>query len=554
MSYADAKQYLFDEALPFARREIDNALKATAGTVDGIDELIEFVGTSGSTVLPQAIKTGVLTPAAITRRLQQAGMLEPLQGIVNSALAWVGQEIDSSHVDGANANPAGVLFDLADRMDTDDDYVAPRGTTFAPDTAGGSGLLMRRLLVDHRGFTLDGGVRETVTYEVTRTELTGAGAKRVTGILYGLDGPDDALDYRGKGTARGNNVEVTLTSIQNPGGISNAAFNVSGTPANSDAIPLAGTNLAVWRQTNVGSEATVVFRNTNQFRGKAGGLAISGQDTGRRFEQDFVVPAAQGGEPSAYTPIDIITVVYWDGTWQGSIKQVWGNKDQTFTHSSFSGAGFKYLLPDLDKDLYPVNHSVTDPKFAIEVATTSVGGELVLHYADVQRMVARNGIYYSGWSHTADPVERYKVTWADTCTYAGEFNDTLNVLYGQAGWAYLPTSGSNLISPPVLTPAIGIAPSGGVVDPGGTTAPFSVTYTLTNTGRAPAAINVPTQGAVTNAVLSAAGLAASRVLMPGKSLAITVEADPTTTGAWSVVVQFTGNFTQIDRTITGTVV
>lgn len=540
MAYADAKDFLFQTVLPACAKEIDNALLDTAGTVRNLQDVLD----DGD--IPQTILTGTIAPAAVTRRLQQAGMLDPLLQMFAGAMAWVAQEIGSPWVGGGVADLPGAMFDLADKMATDGDYIAGRGNTIASDPAAGDGVLLRRLTVDHRGFNIEGGIRETVTFEVTATPLTGAGPRVTSGVLYGINAADDVLDYQGAGTGRGADITLPVISDANPaGGLSNPSFVVSGNPSNGDAV----TEISGWRLSDVAGTPTVVWRTTNPWRDNDGGIAVSGNNTTKRFEQDLVIPQGDGEAPTAYSPIDFMNVVYWDGTWSGTVTIGWGDTTQAFSSASFSGAGFKYLVPDLDADLYGVNFSQSQSEFSIQVATTSGSGELVLQFADVQRMVPRQGFYYSAWAQATDPVERLKKTWADSSTYDGLLQNTIQVLTGQAPWAYLPTSGSNLISPPAVAPEIGITVGGSNVADGGTVALGSVasgahevTLRVANTGNGPLAIAVPvTEGSPTNATLTDAGLAVPAGINPGKYLDVTVGITDGGAGAFSLTIRIDNN-------------
>lgn len=541
MAYSDAKDFLFQTVLPACAKEINNALLDHAGTVRNIQDVLDDAD------IPQTILTGTVAPAAVTRRLQQVGMLDPLLQWFAAAMAWVAQEIDSPWASGSTADLPGAVFDLADRMDTDDDYIAARGNTVASDPAAADGVYLRRLTVDHRGFNIEGGIRETVTFEVTDTPLTGAGPRVTKGVLYGINAADDDLDYKNTGTGRGVDVELPVISDAQPAaGLSNPSFVVSGNPSNGDTV----TAVTGWRLSDVSGTPTVVWRTTNAWRDNDGGVAVSGNSTTKRFEQDLVIPQGDGEAPNAYTPIDHMTVVYWDGTWSGTVTIGWGDTTQAFSSGSFSGAGFKYLVPDLDKDLYGVNFSQSQSEFSIQVATTSGSGELVLQFADVQRMVPRQGFYYSAWAQDTDPVERLKKTWADSSTYSGLLQNTIQVLTGQAPWAYLPTSGSNLISPPAVAPEIGITYNGSNVADTGTIAlgtvsassEHTVDLVISNTGNGPLAIAVPVDnGSPTNASLTTAGLSVPAAIAVGESLTVTVGVTDGGAGAFSLTVRIDNN-------------
>lgn len=549
LTRAQARDLIFQRILPLIDGEFANAITSFPGTIRSADDVIDNLGT-----LDQEFRANTLN-ALRARRVAQNDVAATCGVILDQGLAAYMQAISSSAVDGAVIRDRSLaMFDFRASLIANEEYVASKGDSFATDPTPADGLILRRLTVDHLGQPLQGGRRETVTFEVLQTAITGAGARQVSGTLYGNDGPDDALDRAG-GTARSVNVALPVYNEIKRGGISNSVFTLSGAPSNGTAIPNDQTVLGPpWTQTDTGSP-TVVVRTTNLWRSKTNGIAISGNSTAREFSQALVVPAAEDGAPNAYTPVDILTVVYWDNTWTGNVIVTWGSKSQTFAHSTFSGAGFKYLVPTLDKNLYPVNFTTTDPKFKVKVETTSASGELVLHYADLQRMTARQGHYYSAWSHTNDPAEGTKKTWADTCTFGGAFGRAVWLAYEGAAYAYLPTSSAgfgspSLLSPPTNEPEISATYGGSNLADGGTialgsvaTGAHSVTVRFKNSGKGLLALGVPTQGSVTNASLTNAGLSAPAAIDADTDayLDITFEVTSSSPGAFSCVINVSNN-------------
>lgn len=553
MSRAEARDFLFKYAIPYCADEIRNARAASVdalgvkiggnfpNTVEGI-ALVD----ANYTTMPKALKDAA-NAALTTRRGQQAGVMAPLRGLLNAALAWYGQEIGSSYADGGNvSSESGIFFDVRADQDTNNEYVAGRGITRGSNPAAGSGVVLRRLTVDHQGQKIESGAIETVTFEVVQTSITGAGVRQVNGTLYGEDGPDDALDRQDKGTARAANVTMTLFNEVNRGAIQNATFAVSGSPANGTAVT--SSNLQSWTLSDVAGTPTVVVRTTNPWRSKVNGVAVSGNSTTKRFEQALVIPSNDDGTPNAYTPVDHLTVVYWDATWTGNITMIWGSKSEVFAHTLFSGAGFKYLLPTLDEDLYPVNFSTTDPKYALEIATTSASGEIVLHYSDVQRMRPRQGCWFSAWSHDSDPAEGAKFTWTDTNDHTGKLQDTIAEVYEFAPYAYFNTSGSSLQSPASRAPEIEVSYGGAAIADGVTidlgsvaAGDHDVTIRIQNDGNAPLAVGVPADGGGTNATLFDPGLSQPAVVMPGDYLDVTMVVQDGGVGAFSQPITIQNN-------------
>lgn len=545
MSEADARGFLM-YALQFADDELNGAAGPRfPSTVDSASLVIAAIPSSA----PQAIRSDIASSLG-SRRLAQSGLTEGgARSLVDAALRWYGHEIDSSHAESVTPE---LMLDVRAQLVTGTYYVAPRGTTPAADPTPADGLILRRLTVGHDNKLIDGGVHnETVTAEVLQTGLTGQGPRQAKVIIYGDDAAPsaDTLDYRESGTARNSNLELELfNEIKLSGVISNPNFVVTGAPTNGTAVTAA--NLLGWTKSNAEGTPTTLWRTSNPWRSLLGGIAHSGNATTARYEQTLVLPAPPDGTQSAYAPIDILTVVYWDGTWEGKVRQYWGSHSQEYAHSLFSGAGFKYLLPSLDSDLYPVNFTTTAPKFAVEVETDSASGELVLIHQDLQRMQQRQGWWYSAWSHTADPAEGTKKTWADACTFEGREQNVLQVLFNQAPWAYLPVSGSNLLAFPARAPEIAVSRNGSNVADGGTvalgtvaTGAHLVTLRVQNIGTAALAILPPTDDNDTNATLTDDGFGGETVLvvLPGEFIDLTVEVTDGGAGAFTIDLSFANN-------------
>lgn len=551
LTRAQARDLIFQRLLPLIDGEFANAITGYPCTLRSIDNVISGL----SSDLDQVYRQNIVNALA-ARRSGQIGLDEQCGAILDQGLAAYMQAINSPAVNaGVITDRARACFDLRASLVSAEEYVASLGDSLASDPSPADGLVPRRLSVDHLGQPIQGGVRETVTLEVLQTAITGAGVRMVQGVLYGQDGADDALDRAG-GTARGVDIALTAYNENKRGAVIGSTFPLSGAPSNGDAIPTDQSVLgAPWVQTNVAGSPTVVVRTTNPWRSKTNGVAVSSNSTTRKFEQPLVIPAGADGAPNAYTPIDWIVVVYYDGTWTGTITVTWGSKSQAYTNASFSGAGFYYLLPDLDKDLYPVNFTTTDPKFSVQVATTSASGEIVLHYADMQRLTARQGHYYGLWSHTNDPAEGRKKTWADSRTFSGALARAFWLAYGGAPYAYLPTSSTgygspSLISPPAVSPEISATYNGSNLADGGTIAlgsvpsgAHSVVVRFKNSGTTALALGVPTQGSVTNATLTDAGLTAPAAINANTDefLDITFEVTDGGAGAFSCVINVSNN-------------
>lgn len=435
MSYADAQDYFFTEAMTFARGLLNPSTipSAISTALAGL----EAYATAPGQQLNERIR-GVLA----SYRAHHTSRKALAQAVLLDALAWVCEELGSAYVaGGVVTNPSGAFFDFRKRMVADNEYINPRNAVPAADPAAGNGLLLRRLTVDHTGQAIEGGKHgETVTAEVVLNPLLGAGVGTAQVVLKGEDGPEDELDYQNKGTSRAHDVTLTLVGDSNVGAVPNSVFNVSGAPTAGTTVD--STNLADWTRTDVAGTATVTYQTSSPWRNRSGYLQIGGLNTTIRYSQLLVLP--QGATP--YTPSSPLLVVRPDANWTGSVKLKQGDTEQTWAHGALTAGQFNYLQLDLDSDLYPVNYDDGAPVIHVEINTTHATGKIDLFFLDVQLMTPRQGWWHEAWNHTADPIAGATKTWADSCTYAGETHDTIQAAFDEAPWAYLPSSGVTLIT------------------------------------------------------------------------------------------------------------
>lgn len=538
----DARDFMI-VAAQFCRDELDNAQDANFPcTVQGITDTLAAIPSATS----QEIRNRIGNSLAARRAAQSEVLSGGCRELMDAALDHWGRVINSPN---AGGDREALFGDISDDIVTATEKIASRGISAASDPAPADGLLLRRLTVDHRGQNIEGGIHcETVTAEVKQTGLTGQGPRQALVLIYGEEAADDSLDYQTGGTAHLADIELELyNEVKISGAVQNSNFTVSGAPSNGDAVT--SSNLASWKLSNVENTPTVVYRNTDNWRSTTGGVAVSTNVTTKRFEQSLILPPPVNGGESAYVPIDILCVVYWDGTWAGKVREYWGSRSEEFSSGAFSGAGFKYLLPTQDKYLYPVNFTTTSPVIGIEVETDSASGELVVRHLDLQRRVRRQGYWYCAWSHTNDPAEGVTKTWADTVTFTRGIQDILQMLYGQASWAYLPTSGAGpLLAFASRAPEIGVTRNGSNVADGGTvalgsvaTGAHAVTFVFANTGNAPLALVEPTNGSNTNISSVTTDMGGPIVVPANDTRTIVVTVTDAGAGAFSTTIDFTNN-------------
>lgn len=438
MAIQDALDFYFTEALGYSRFLLDP---------DPIPNEIDALSSGLAGYLtqpPQPLKDSILS-LATSYRSDYLTRKSLARSLLNLAMAWIMEELDSKYASGGNVtDEQGAFFDFRKRLVADGDFVNPRDVT--PDAtppAAGNGLIARRLHLDHTGQVIEGGIHsDTVTGEIVASPLMGAGTGRANLELTGSDGQEDELDYRNKGTALNATVTVPLAGDSNPI-VPNAAFNLTGVPADGDDVTSA--NLQSWIGSDVAGSPTAKFRTASPWRNKTGSIEIGGNGTTKRYEQTLILPSGS----NAYIPIDSLIVLRRDADWTGTVTITIGNVTKSFTQADMTTNVFFYGHPDLNEDLYPVNFDTGSVKIRVDVATTHATGKIQLHYFDAQNMTARQGWWYSAWNHTADPVIGYAVTWTDTCDYTGSNQDTICVAYDQAPFAYLPTTGAGSAYPDV---------------------------------------------------------------------------------------------------------
>lgn len=435
MTYADAQDYFFTEAMTFARALLtpDTIPNAIDAAINGFDAY----ATAPGQVLTNRLK-GVLT----SYRGHYPSRKALAKAVLLDALAWIGEELGSKYVvGGAVVNESGIFFDFRKRMVADTEYINARRVAPAADPAAGNGLLLRRLTVDHNGQAIEGGRHaETVTATVELNPLLGAGQGTAQVVLSGEDGPEDDLDYRNKGTGTSSNVTLSLVGDTNRGVVPNSTFTVSGAPTAGTTVD--STNLSDWTGTDVAGTPTVTYQTSSPWRNQSGYLRLSGLNTTKRYSQLLVLPS--GATP--YTPSSPLLVVRPDANWTGSVKLKQGDTEQTWLHGALTAGQFNYLQLDADSDLYPFNFDDGAPVIQVEINTTHATGTIDLFFLDVQLMTPREGFWYEAWNHTADPIAGATKTWADSCNYAGETHDTIAVAFDEQPFAYLPSSGVTLIT------------------------------------------------------------------------------------------------------------
>ena len=340
-----------------------------------------------------------------------------------------------------------------DLKNTQSKKTVARGITFASDPADDAAFAyLRRLTVDHESNVLEAGKRnQTITVRSRNTAAGSAGEGRVTLEIVGQAGGENELDYK-KGSGTTDTAALDLINERNSGVTPNAKLDVQNLFANGDAVdPVTNPLVGNWVMSDEVGTPTVVVRTTNLWRSKIYGLAVSGQTTTWKITQ-----AIQNAYNSAFDPVLPANVVYWDGTWAGTIKLDWGSKSQTFTSAAVftAGAGFYLISPDLDADLYATNWDEASAQLAVETATTSATGELVHQFFGLltvrnrQGGARHQGLPYFAMSAASDPGVDDSKTYVDTNAFTGIIADMYALCNEEQEWAYFSNvSGTNITDP-----------------------------------------------------------------------------------------------------------
>jgi hypothetical protein len=531
MTYADAQALFFTELVGFAR-----VLLNPDATEQAIDEVLTGLAAYGSS--PGQVLANLIEGTAVAHRGEYPARKALARAVLALGMANMLTAIGSRYVDGGQlTDPVGGFFDLREQMDADGDYITDRGNSPAADPAPGSGILVERLTVDHLGQEIGGGIHsETVTGEVILNTLVGAGQGRAQMLLTGEAGPEDELDYRHKGTAQNANVTLDFVGDTNPGDVPNSVFAVSGNPSHGATV--SSTNLASWTQSDLTGTPITTFTTTSPWRNRPGGINISGNGTAKRYQQTLIL----GNGANPYRPISLLATIRPSGTFTGAVAITVGSVTRTFVHGDLTLSAFNYLRLLLNENRYPVNFDNGASVIRIDITITT--GSVDLFYFDAQNMTARQGYWYAAWNHTADPVAQATVTWADTCSYDGVTADVLAVAWDQAPFAYLPTSGSNLIADAQFDGDLEVSHGGTVVNDGGNVALGTTSgvqteiFRLRNRGAGLMAVAPGALSGATNCTAILTGFTAPIAMQPGDYVDVELEITPSGAGAYDVDVSF----------------
>ena len=445
-------------------------------------------------------------------------------------------------------------------------YVIARGASYGSNPADSDKGVYRRLTKDYNGQTNEARVfNETVIAKITKTVISGAGATSTEVTFIGGSAEGSNINV-----LKGSGVSVPRTQAgltgcvnNNPTLGGNADTDNGDTITDSDSAgDQTSGGITSWGQTRT-SGLTVVVDTSKVYGNQDYGIKVGVASKTLTLEQDM-----EGLGLEAEVPVAVMAPVNNDNGWEGSVTIHTADKSQQWVHGDLTHSTWNKLILDMDEDLYPINwDNTTYNKFKLVVAngagtgsnTITLGG----FYAAKMFQLVPGGPWYVVWEYQTPSQQD------DTASFGA---DSVIETRGLAThWLKmfpdgpsLPISGSTEWAPqaPTAQPEIVVRRNGSNIADGGSVALGSVasgvhsaTLRIYNTGYTTLAIGVPTQGSVTNATLTSAGISQPRGIEPGHYYDLKLEVTDGGAGAFScevVIGNNDANEAPFNVTISGT--
>ncbi len=301
-----------------------------------------------------------------------------------------------------------------------------RGSEAAP-----TGFKVYRLLVDEYGQTIDTGNPQVITLERVSGPAESPHVLNLRGEQEGLD----AFELLGSGDDV-NITAVNETTGTNTGAGGNVLLNPRLNNLSSTTSITATTQISNWA---LNDAAEWDGDTTNKFRTNLRSIKTS---TDRAYFQQTITNGLDPRTP--YLPV--VWVYPEAGINSGDgIEIDWGGKSQAF--AGLTGDAWNICVCDRDKDLFPVqfDDATNGARFRVTADLDNAG---TLHFgaAFLVPGIRINGVWYFVLSDSTDGVAGATATITDTITPAATINHVLPLLYPDEPEAYLPTTGTNLIS------------------------------------------------------------------------------------------------------------
>ena len=359
---------------------------------------------------------------------------------MNACLAYGGTQLGtpSKYVQGGSIlNFAGLMRDINADMETNSRSIETKAITYAADPTADDDGIIERVTVDPNGEKIEGGIHAgTLDVEVTGTRATGLGPWQSVVTISGRDQGKDVFDNNAPATNL--TIEAVNPSNNKQSIISNPNL-ISGINSRTDTTAV--TTLSNWA---LSGSATHTVDTSILFRDNTLSHKIVGTGGATRV---FTQTMKLNGPQFRYNPQKLFVPVYKTGTPTGNITIAWGSKSQVWTVASLS-AGWNYLTPDNDSDIYPDNFDEAAATFVVTVECTTGDSSNYVNVGCILGTVAAkwNGVFHFHWSQNGTSALGVVKTIADSATSAGLNQTAILLAYNYDPDAYLRATGSPTIA------------------------------------------------------------------------------------------------------------
>ena len=295
-----------------------------------------------------------------------------------------------------------------------------------------TGFKIYRLTVDEYGQDIETGYGQTILLK----SITGPGqdVKEVQ-----IEGQDKAIDLYDEHTnGKGSGEVNTLRSVDE----NNKGDSVITNPTLFSSVADAATITALSGWTLSGT-----------WKNETGSPLLRDQDNViySTTDGDYIEQNASS-EMNPRIPHIPVVWVYVDGINSGDGFVVnWGGKSQAFT--GIADATWTALVPDRDLDLFPTqfDDATNGKRIRVTVDNDNAAGTFYIGAVHWVPMSRWDATWYGVFTDTTNPIAGSVATIADSISFAGKIQECLRLMFYVLGGneeAYLPTTGTNLISDP----------------------------------------------------------------------------------------------------------
>lgn len=414
--------------------DIERAIGASGYQTDA-DALAAEAGVAALSTAGRA----ELLASLAARRTDLARIKDTGRLLMDPLIAQAAREVLSPSVEGnVLVDPKRAFIDInTDLLSGTPDYVAPRDVSYDSEPAGSSTGYFPRLTVDHNGEPIEDGFHNgKKLIQITSRPSTYDVLAEIRGEsnIFG-----DELDYRAGRVAR---TVLPVVNDARPPVNTNPFLVPSDLTNDADVTAVSG-----WTLASGGTTPTFKVSTSVKWRGRSTSLYFKGGNTGY-VELSQPISRAVFSDP--YRPYLLVPYLRLTTGWEGTIDVTWGSKSQQFTHANLTNGAFVPLIPDRDKDLYPLNFDQTSPLWKIKLTNTKANTDNLYLACMLQvPLIQHEGLWYAHLSADGVPTALASVDYDDTCTFAGVIQDVLAFLYQDEcpGFAHWPSSAAATITP-----------------------------------------------------------------------------------------------------------